>query len=87
MMANQYERLLLGIILQDYDPVVRSNGYSGSTKDMSKSEVFLPLNCITLNCVSNILINHCSAISRGFYSMMPREIMTGSGLNFTLLFV
>lgn len=47
-MADQYERQLLGIILQDDDPVFRSNGYSGSAKDMSRSEVFPLENCIIL---------------------------------------
>lgn len=42
---------------------------------------------LPFNCVSNVLIDHCSAISRGFYLLMPSVIMTGSGLNFTLLFV
>lgn len=67
--------------------LIRSNGYSGSCKDLVGLKCFFSRTVLSFDCVSNILINHCSAISRGLLFHDASVVMIGSGFNFNMLFI
>lgn len=78
----------LGQFLEVITPSLsRSNGYSGSSKDMVGLKCFFCRTVLSFDCVSNILINHCSAISRGLLFHDAQCSYDRQWFNFNMLFI
>lgn len=89
-LASTSRKCLVRTVLQGYAPsLTRSQGYCGNSKDMVGLKCFFSgRTVLSFDCVSNILMNHSSAIPlEAFYSVMPSVVRIGSGFNFNIVFV